>query len=369
MSNIILLLRAFSKEFPQDKIIIVCSNDSDLLELSSLPNVDILGLSSSPFKEWKRLLLGLTGLRKLVRQLQPDVVWSLNLGSYCRLPVPNFLALNNAHQVYPWEITKFHPGSPLRVALLRFFFRRSLRVADAVFVQTPLMGKYVRKIKGAPRSVFVVPKAVEKSDDVQAENCPESLEQNITLARVSGRRLWLYVATGMPHKNHKILFDAFLILNRKGCSDSLVLTISKIEAIALGGEAALALINSGQLILTGWIGKQHLRALYDACYGCLMPSLLESLSSAHLEAMEWKKPQIAADLPYARDLCGDAALYIDPYDGSAWAEEIKRLSEDISLQKLLVQNGSKRIATFPKSWAECARLVRNNMISVIGSRN
>ncbi len=141
-SNVILLLKSYAREFPQDELIIVCSEDSELNQLSGFPNVTMVGVPRGRFQEWTRLVLGVNGLRKFAKQYQADIVWSLNLGSYLRLPVPNLLGLNNAHQVYPWEVTRFHPRSRLRVALLRLFFRLSLRVADAVLVQTHLMAGY-----------------------------------------------------------------------------------------------------------------------------------------------------------------------------------------------------------------------------------
>jgi glycosyltransferase involved in cell wall biosynthesis len=365
LSNIILLLKAYSREFPQDDLVIVCSEDSELNQLSSFPNVTIVGMPFGRFKEWTRLLLGVRGLKALANRHNSDVVWSLNLGSYVRLPVPNLLALNNPHQVYPWDATRTHPGSRLRVALLRQFSRLSLRVADAVLVQTPLMADYVSKIEGAPRNVFVVPKAVERSTDVRAEKLPETLARKLNSAHRTGFRSWLYVSTALPHKNHRILLEAFSELNKKGSADCLVLTISEEEAIAIGGVDISTLMKSGRLILTGWVKKEHLRAVYDACQACVMPSVLESLSSTHLEAMEWGKPLIVADLPYARDLCGDAAVYVDASNSSAWADAILTLGMDASLQQDLIGKGRRKIAEFPEEWGECARRVRTNILSLM----
>lgn len=366
LSNVILLLKTYVREFPDDELIVVCSEGSELAQLASFPNVRVVTIPSGRVKEWTRFRLGLIGLRKLVRQHEVDVVWSLNLGSYVRLPVPSLLALNNAHQVYPWAITRFHPGSPLRVALLRFFFRRSLKSADAVLVQTPLMADYSRKIAGAPSNIFVVPKAVERSGDVVAEALPASLADRLSSARKEGSRLWLYVATAMPHKNHKVVLDAFSELANRGSRDSLILTLSREEAESFGGEGVASLIANGRLVLAGWVKKEHLRALYDSCDACVMPSLLESLSSSHLEAMEWSKPQIVADLPYARDLCGDSAVYVPADSSTAWADAIERVSHDLSLQRELVESGKARIRDFPEAWSECAHRVRGCLTSLVG---
>lgn len=364
-SNVILLLQSYAREFPQDELIILCSEDSELSKLSNFPNVTMVEVPWGRFKEWTRFVLGVNGIRKFAKFYRADIVWSLNLGSYLRLPVPNLLGLNNAYQVYPWGVTQFHPKSCLRVALLRFFFRLSLRVADAVLVQTHLMAGYVKRVKASPPYVFVVPKAVESGADVKASNLPVELAEKLEFAKQNGFRRWLYVSTAMPHKNHRVLLEAFSELARRGSSDCLVLSITKEEAISIGGADILALLAAGRLILTGWVKKEYLRAIYAACEACVMPSLLESLSSSHLEAMEWEKPQIVADLPYSRDLCGDAAVYVDGNDCFAWVNAIESLGGNLQVQRALIANGRIRIADFPKNWGECVQRVRANICSLI----
>lgn len=365
LSNVILLLGAYAREFSEDELIVVCSEGSDLSRLSSHSNVKLVFVPDGRVKEWTRFRFGFVGLRRLVEEYRADVVWSMNIGAYRKLPVPNLLALHNAYQVYPWGITRLHPGSPLRVAVLRYFFRLSLRVADGALLQTPLMADYLRRTPGAPSRIFVVPKAVESGDDVCRAELPRELADRISQVRHEGRRLWLYVAAAIPHKNHKVALDALDQLVSRGARDCLVLTISAQDAIAYGGERVATLLSEGRLIATGWVGKMHLHALYDACDGCLMPSLLESLSSSHLEAMEWSKPQIVADLPYAHDLCGDSAIYVQADSSSAWADAIEALASNPELQARLIVSGKKRISEFPETWSECARRIRQCLTSLI----
>lgn len=365
LSNVILLLKSYVCEFPKDHLIIVCSEDSELQQLSVFTNVTMVGVPKGRFKEWTRLMLGVNGLRKFAKQYKADIVWSLNLGSYIKLHVPILLGLNNAHQVYPWEVTRFHPGSRLRVALLRFFFRLSLRVADAALVQTDLMAEYLNNLSFAPKDVFVVPKTVEIGVYAQASNLPLDLIEKLESSKKNGFRVWLYVSTAMPHKNHRVLLEAFSELSKRGCADCLVLSITQEEAISIGGADVLALLADGRLILTGWIKKEHLRAIYSACDACVMPSLLESLSSSHLEAMEWERPQIVADLPYARDLCGDAAVYVDVNDASSWASAIQKVGADVVFQEKLIEEGRRRISNFPNNWNECSQEIRKIFLFLI----
>ncbi len=77
------------------------------------------------------------------------------------------------------------------------------------------------------------------------------------------------------------------------------MTLSEDELCERTGEAVVDLSPVGTSANSVELAKSHLRAVYSACHACVMPSLLESLSSSHLEAMQWGKPQISANLPYA----------------------------------------------------------------------
>jgi len=364
LANFTMLLQAYLRRFPEDHITIVCSDKSTLQRLQCESNVDIIRIREGRFKELVRLWLGGVGLNKMAKRTRADIVWSLNLGAYTKSKVPTVLSLNNAHQVYPKEVNATHPGGIFRVLFLRFFFRLSLRAADGIIVQTPLMAKYALALCGEKYPVGIIPKSVEMDHDVTFEELPVFIKNKLDRGSARPKINWLYVATPTPHKNHLVIIRAFEMLRNRGGTHRLVLTIDEETAIRLGGGSVRQLIDDGLLVALGWVNKTHLRSLYAYCDGCVMPSVLESLSSSHLEAMEWKVPQIVADLPYARDLCGDAAVYVNPYDAEQWVGAIEGLSEDQVLRMQLVEEGSKRMRQFPASWIECAERTRVFLSSI-----
>lgn len=368
LSNIILLLQALSRQFPKDHIDIVCSKSSDLHSLGTLRNIEILSYGGNRYQEIDRALLGFGGLRRIARERHSDIVWSLNLGSYVRASVPQVLSVNNPHQVYPWEVTRYHPDSALNVAALRWFFRKSLRVSDGVMVQTPIMAEYIRQISATQNQIEVVSKAVENTDDVSPESLPLNVQKKLEGGLGKHAFSFLYVSTYTPHKNHKTLIEAFDILANKGVNVRAIFTIALDELIACGGEKARMLAASGHLVPIDWMGKAHLRALYDACDACIMPSVLESLSSAHLEAMQWGKPQITADLPYARDLCGNAAVYVSAENPKAWADKIQEFMSDTALRAKLIEEGAGRMKQFPATWAEVAHKVHAFLEKIVANQ-
>jgi glycosyltransferase involved in cell wall biosynthesis len=341
---------------------------SELQSLADLPNVDVLSYGGWRRQEIDRAILGFGGLGRIAKERHVDIIWSLNLGSYVKTAVPQILSVNNPHQVYPWQVTRYHPDSRLSVAALRWFFRKSLRVSGGVIVQTPIMSEYVRKVTGAPKHIFVLPKAVESTQDVIPAPMPSATQEILGDGFGEDGFTFLYVATYTPHKNHVTLVKAFDLLACKGVNARVVFTIGDSELLSLGGVRARRLIESGHLVPVGWIKKENLKSLYDACDACLMPSVLESLSSAHLEAMQWGKPQMTTDLPYARDLCGKAALYVSAEDPVDWMAKITEFISDAKLRASLVEAGHKRMKLFPGTWAEAARMAHVFLEEIIAGQ-
>lgn len=357
LSNIILLLKAIAKQYPDDFIDIVCSKSSDLHVLEPEKNINVITYGGKRHQEVDRAFLGFGGLVNIANQTKADIIWSLNLGSYVSSKIPQVLSVNNPHQVYPWEVTRYHPDSRINVAALRWFFRKTLSVSDGVIVQTPIMGEFIRKIYKTPLDIAVVPKAVENSDDVNSDPLPQNVQEKINSGFGKKAFTFLYVSTYVPHKNHDTLVKAFNILAAESACVRLLLTITHEELVSIAGEKAIKLVESGHIIPLGWVSKSHLRSLYDISDACLMPSVLESLSSAHLEAMQWSKPQIVADFSYSRDLCGSAAVYVSAEDPKEWVKNIKSFVNDPELRRFLVKKGLERMSLFPETWAVAANKV------------
>lgn len=362
VENFYCLLSAFiSRGEQQHEFIIVCDKSSKLCGLNKYENVTIHHPKDLKLKELSRLYLGFIGLKELVKYYNPDLIWSLNLGSYTKLTIPNVLSLNNAHQVYPIEQTKSHPGSRFRVLFLRFFFRVSLSKSDLLITQTETIADYVKLIN-SKKEIAVVPKVAEVGIDSEALNTIVKQQ----LEGLLGVRL-LYIATNYAHKNHLVIIDALDALINEGQDVSLILSLSNDEAIEIAGIKAKTLINKGVLLCLGWVEKSTLKNIYDLADICLMPSKLESLSSSHLEAMSWSIPQIVSDLPFARETCGNAALYADPDLVSSWVNKIKQLISDESLRGTLINKGHKQLEQYPKDWDEMAQLIELKFKKILQS--
>src|SRR5262249_33836628 len=62
----------------------------------------------------------------------------------------------------------------------------------------------------------------------------------------------------------------------------------------------------------GYLAPAALAEAYGLADALVMPSIVETVGLPMLEAMHLGTPVVAADRPYAHDICGDAATYFDP---------------------------------------------------------
>jgi len=94
-----------------------------------------------------------------------------------------------------------------------------------------------------------------------------------------------------------------------------------------------------------------------------MPTTLETLCLPFLEAMAMGTPILAPDLDFARYVCGDAAIFYDPWEIESIFCSILLMRENASLRKELVEKGKIELGNrgkFAENWEETAAdLMRN----------
>lgn len=107
--------------------------------------------------------------------------------------------------------------------------------------------------------------------------------------------------------------------------------------------------SSGNIINLGPISVFDCPSVYNACDFVLMPSLLETFSANYPEAMVMKKPILTTDLPFAREVCGNAALFYQADDEFSLGEMLEKLINSQSIQRSLISNGLQRVREFTSS--------------------
>ena len=100
------------------------------------------------------------------------------------------------------------------------------------------------------------------------------------------------------------------------------------------------------MVNLGEIGYPELRSVYQSTQACLVPTVLESMSGTHLEALQYELPIVTADRDFAREACGMAADYYVPGDVDGAIHQLQRVAVSAS-QRREVRNASPQ-----RGWAE-----------------
>jgi len=104
--------------------------------------------------------------------------------------------------------------------------------------------------------------------------------------------------------------------------------------------------------VTGHVSAARLAELYATARIFAFPSLDEGFGIPILEAMANRIPVLSSNRSAMPEVCGGAALMVDPEDQDALGTALRRLAEDVDLRRDLSERGQLRAREF--SWERAA---------------
>ena len=91
--------------------------------------------------------------------------------------------------------------------------------------------------------------------------------------------------------------------------------------------------------MTGYLPDTELARLMAAAYALVYPSFFEGFGVPVAEAMQAGVPVITSAGTAMEEVAGEAALYADPADHKALADQLMRMYKDESLRAGLIEKG------------------------------
>lgn len=149
-----------------------------------------------------------------------------------------------------------------------------------------------------------------------------------------------------PHKNLKLLTEA-AAARTLGCPELVVAGGMNHKVFA---DAGLIAGNSVRFI--GRVTDSELKALYQGALALAFPSLTEGFGLPPVEAMLCGCPVIATTGGAVPEVCGDAAIFVDPLDQEAWSLAMQQMAVNCELRRELVERGIERVRHM--NWSEAA---------------
>ncbi len=253
--------------------------------------------------EWKLRSLAKPGTR---------VLCFGNLPPLLRLSGKVYLYIQNRYLITDEPLGDWAALARIRLTLARWWVRLRLTNADVIVVQTTTMAALVREKFG--RNAVVAPFLPAGTPSTGAA----------TPLRTPEGAVFLYVASGEPHKNHLRLIEAWRILADEGLRPALWLTLDTAREAGLVATIDKAAAASGLHISNfGTLTRPELTDLYGRATALVYPSTLESYGLPLLEARAAGLPLVTAELDYVRDIV-DPDETFDPRSPLSIARAVKR---------------------------------------------
>jgi glycosyltransferase involved in cell wall biosynthesis len=226
---------------------------------------------------------------------------------------------------------------------------RSLRrAAHVVAVSEATRQDVIRRLDAPPERVSVIYNGV----DARFRPGPPAPVAALRARLGLPERFILTVGTLEPRKNHLTLIRAvarlrrelpdltLVVAGRRGWLDQPIFDL--VEQLQL--QSAVRFL--------GGVADEDLPDLYRAATIMAYPAWHEGFGLPPLEAMACGAPVVASTASSLPEVCGQAALLVDPADDAALAAALARLWRDAALRRQLAAAGPRQAARF--TWSATA---------------
>lgn len=248
--------------------------------------------------------------------LKPDLLYTLHFNTPILSTVPSIVTVHDLIKTY-FSGSETSTRSPLVFKLKRagyhWVISHTLTRAQEIIVPTNTVKNQILAnfptVK--PESIHPIPEAPDPIFTHKAATNTGSLLSDLPA------KYLLYVGNAYPHKNLKVLLEAFRDL--KDHSLHLVI-VSKLTPFL---SRTLAPYEPKNIHIMSELTDSELYHVYQHASALVTPSFMEGYGLVGLEALMLQVPVIASNIPVYREVYQDLVTYFDPKNASDLARAIK----------------------------------------------
>lgn len=288
------------------------------------------------------IYLALTGreryLDSVLKRIKPDVVFTVFGPTYWKPRCPHLVGYAKAGYFYPDSpfIQQMPLFRKMKLFVLRQFHMHDFRRFNQAMVTetTDTSERLAGLLPG--KAIYTVSNTYNQVFDE-----PEKWDSSLELPPFDGVTM-LSITANYRHKNLNIIPGVidYLHQHHPGLNFRFVLTLNREDYMDIEEEHAR------HILFLGRVSIYQAPSLYAQSDFMFMPTLLECFSATYPEAMKTGKPILTSDMPFARAVCGDAAVYFDPLSAQRIGEAIYKLASDETFRSEMIEKGKRRLGTF-----------------------
>jgi glycosyltransferase involved in cell wall biosynthesis len=298
------------------------------------------------------VFLSLTGkeryLNRILEETNPDIVFSL-FG-------PTYWKPKRLHVCGYAKAGYFYPDSPFIQSMpmlrkLKLFVLKQFHLNDFFRFNNALITETrdaTTRLSGLlpSKKVYTVSNTYNQIFDH-----PDKWDTNIQLPAFDGVTL-LSITANYRHKNLGIIPQVISYLKNTYPTFKFrfVLTLNE-------GEINISESMRDHVLFLGRVSIYQCPPLYEKSDIMFMPTLLECFSATYPEAMKMEVPILTSDMPFAKDVCGNAALYFNPLSPKSIAESIYYMGTNKDVASELIEKGRLRLKEFDDSKSRAQKYI------------
>ncbi len=284
-----------------------------------------------------------------LRRIQADVYHILD-NSYGHLAF--FLdprrTVVTSHGGTPRSWRRWNPEGPA-MWVFDLAFRGMLRAARIITVSQYARQELLAETRCPPERVHVVYHGVDERFRPIANNERQRVRNQYL--QPGEKALLLHIGHCAERKNVEGVLQAVALLRHRG----LAVRFLQIGGVFTSAQRHLVeTLGIGEAVTqTPHVPNAELPPLYAAADVFVFSSFYEGFGIPLIEAMACETPVVCSDWELFREVCGDAALFVNPRDPQAIAQAIAQVLSDPVLAADLRQRGLERVRMF--NWEKTAR--------------
>lgn len=159
----------------------------------------------------------------------------------------------------------------------------------------------------------------------------------------------LAVSSIDPRKNFIGLIKAFKACN---LNDTKLLIVGSKHKVFANNDIKSVVGDDKRIVFTGYVTDEQLVDLYQNALVFAYPSFFEGFGIPPLEAMACGCPTVVSNTTSLPEVCGNASVYIDPYNTDSIRDGLMSVLNDKILRDDLIEKGYKQLKAF--SWRDSA---------------
>lgn len=281
------------------------------------------------------------GLQRLILETPVDV-WHTT----CPLPVtmPGTAQVCTIHDLIPLTLPFTTSERKAEYGLL---LRRIAQRFDMLFaVSQSSRDAVVSLLDVPPERVTVTYQSVSIDPEIR-DTTPDALASTVkAICGLESGRYLLFVGAIEPKKNLPRLIEAHL-----GSGVGLPLVVLGPDGWLVDGETRLMneAVRQGHVVRLPYASRGMVLQLMKGARALVSPSLSEGFGLPALEALQLGCPVIASSAGALPEVCGEAALFVDPYDVGSIARALRTAVDDDPLCERLAREGLEQSRRFQPS--------------------